>query len=180
LDEYFCVVDENDKVIGKATREECHSNPRLIHRSIYIFLLNDQNEVFLQKRSMSKDLYPGYYTGSATGHVDYGEDYDSAAKRELKEELGIKAPLQRLGKFISSSNFESEISALYICHFNSPVKFNPQEITEGIYVSIDEIKRNLESGERKFADGFKEAFKEFLRHMETAKRKTKRAKALSK
>jgi len=179
LDEYFYVVDEEDKIIGKATREECHSNPRLIHRSIYIFVLNDQNEVFLQKRSMSKDLYPGYYTGSATGHVDYGEDYDMAAKRELEEELGIEVPLQRLGKFISSSEFEREISALYICHFNGPFKFNTQEITEGIFVSIDEIKRNLESGERKFADGFKEAFKELSKHMKKAKGKTKRARTLS-
>jgi isopentenyl-diphosphate delta-isomerase len=166
LDEYFYVVDEADKVIGRATREECHSNPRLMHRSVYIFVLNEQNEIFIQKRSLSKDLYPGYYTGSATGHVDYGEDYDTAAKRELEEELGINAPLQRLGKFKSSSEFEREISALYICRFNGPVKFNTQEITEGTFVSIDEIKRNLKSGERKFADGFKEAFKELLKHME--------------
>jgi isopentenyl-diphosphate delta-isomerase type 1 len=165
VDEYFYVVNEDDKVIGKATREECHSNPRLIHRSIYIFVLNDQNEVFIQKRSMSKDLYPGYYTGSATGHVDYGETYDSAAKRELKEELGIEAPLQKLGKFISSSEFEREISALYLCRFNGSVKFNPQEITEGAYMSIDEIKRNLDSEEKKFAEGFKEAFKELLKHI---------------
>jgi isopentenyl-diphosphate delta-isomerase type 1 len=171
VDEYFYVVDEKDKVIGKATREECHSNPELIHRSVYIFVLNDQNEIFLQKRSMSKDLYPGYCTGSATGHVDYGEDYDTAAKRELKEELGIEAPLHRIGKFVSSSEFEREISALYLCRFNGPVRFNTKEINEGTFVSIDEIERNLKSGERKFADGFKEAFKKFLRHIETKKGK---------
>ena len=58
MSEYFAVVDEDDNIVGKATREECHSNRRLIHRSVCIFVVNDRDEVFLQKRSMSKDLYP--------------------------------------------------------------------------------------------------------------------------
>jgi len=84
LNEYFYIVDEFDHVIGRATREDCHSGKGLVHRSVYVFVLNDKNELFAQKRSMSKDLYPGYYTGSATGHVDYGERYIDPAKRELQ------------------------------------------------------------------------------------------------
>jgi len=163
MSEYFYVVDEEDKIIGKATREECHAGKRLIHRSVYIFVLNDKNELFLQRRSMSKDLYPGYYTGSATGHVDYGEDYDDAARRELKEELGIDAPLQRLCKFKSFSEIEREISVLYIYHYNGPLQYNKKEITEGIFMSIEEIKRSLETTEKKFAHGFKIAFEGFLK-----------------
>jgi len=165
--EHFYVVDEDDNVLGKATREECHSGSGIIHRSVYIFVLNDKNQVFLQRRSMSKDLYPGYYTGSATGHVDYGEDYDKAACRELREELGIDAPLQRLGKVKSFSETEREISALYLCRHNGPITYNGKEITEGIFMSIGEVKRSLETGEKKFAEGFKVAFKELLKHMET-------------
>ena len=164
--EYFYVVDEEDDVIGKATREECHSENGLIHRSVYIFVLNDKNEVFIQKRSLTKDLYPGYYTGSATGHVDYGEDYDESARRELKEELGIDAPLRRIGKVKSFSEDEREISVLYICRHNGPVKFNRKEITEGVFLSVEDIKRSLETGERKFAYGFEVAFTELLRHIE--------------
>lgn len=166
MSEYFYVVDEDDNVLGKATREECHSGSRFIHRSVYIFVLNEKNEVFLQRRSMSKDLYPGYYTGSATGHVDYGEDYDKAARRELKEELGIEAPLERLGKVRSFSDTEREISALYLCRHKDPFRFNRKEITEGLFMSIDEIKRSLETGEKKFAYGFRVAFKKLLKYME--------------
>jgi len=166
MTEYFYVVDEEDNVVGKATREECHSESGLIHRSVYIFVLNDKNEIFIQTRSMSKDLYPGYCTGSATGHVDYGEDYDEAAKRELKEELGIDAPLQRLGKVKSFSEDEREISVLYICRYNGPFKFNRKEIVGGVFLSIEDIKRSLDTGERKFAYGFEVAFKELLRHIE--------------
>ncbi|MEM2163987.1 MAG: hypothetical protein QXR62_06180 [Candidatus Bathyarchaeia archaeon] len=66
-DEHLYVVDENDNVIGWASRGECHKRG-LIHRSVYVIVLNDRGEVFLQKRSMSKDLYPGLYACSASGH----------------------------------------------------------------------------------------------------------------
>ncbi|MEM2110886.1 MAG: NUDIX domain-containing protein [Candidatus Bathyarchaeia archaeon] len=164
MSEHFYVVDEDDNVIGKASREECHVSNGLIHRSVYVFVLNDKNELFLQKRSLSKDLYPGYYTGSATGHVDYGEDYENAARRELKEELGVDAPIKKVCKFKSFSEIEKEISVLFICRHNGPFKINRKEISEGTFMNIEEIKKSLETGEKKFAHGFKVAFKEFLKH----------------
>jgi len=166
MTEYFYVVDEYDMVIGRASREECHGNNRLIHRSVYIFVLNSKGEIFLQRRSLSKDLYPGYYTGSATGHVDYGEEYDEAAKRELEEELGIDAPIKRIRKFKSFSEIEREISALYLCRYDGPIQFNKKEVTNGLFMNINDIKKSIETGEKQFAYGFKVAFKEFLRCFE--------------
>lgn len=173
MSEYFYVVDEDDNVIGKATREECHSNPNMIHRSVYVFLVNSKGEIFIQKRSLKKDLYPGFYTASATGHVDYGEDYDESARRELREELGIDAPLHRLGKVKSFSETEREISMLYICRYDGPISFDRKEITEGIFMSIEDIQRSLRTGEKKFAYGFKVAFKEFSRHFQDILKKDK-------
>ncbi|KYH42086.1 MAG: NUDIX hydrolase [Candidatus Bathyarchaeota archaeon B26-2] len=165
MTEYFYVVDEKDRVIGKATREECHSSNRLIHRSVYVFLLDSEGRLFLQKRSSKKDLYPGYYTGSATGHVDYGETYEEAARRELKEELGIEeVQLKMLCKFRCFSEIEREISALYICRYDGPVRFDREEIEEGAFLSVEEVERAIRSGEKRFAKGFKLAFREFLRH----------------
>lgn len=161
--EYFYVVDEKDNVIGKATREACHQK-RLIHRSVYVFVLNEKDELFLQKRSMSKNLYPGYYTGSATGHVDYGENYESAAHRELKEELGIDGTLRKLFKFKSFSEEEREISVLYLCRHNGPFSLNKEEIDEGIFMNLKEIERELKTGEKRFAHGFEAAFDKFLEY----------------
>jgi len=165
LDEYFYVVDENDKVVGKATREKCHNGSGLIHRSVYIFVLNGRNEIFIQKRSESKDLYPGYYTGSATGHVEYGESYDEAAERELREELGIEAPLRRLCKFRSFSEDEREISMLYVCRYDGPISFNKEEISEGVFMTLEDIKQSLRTGNKKFAYGFKVAFRELAKRI---------------
>jgi len=163
MSEYFYVVDENDNAIGRASRSECHRKG-LIHRSVYIIVINDKGEIFLQKRSMNKDLYPGYYACSATGHVEYGESYEEAAERELKEELGIEAPLKEICKFKCFSETEREISALYICRHNGPFKLNSEEISGGEFLKIDEVKRVLESGEKKFAYGSILALKEFFRY----------------
>ncbi|HIE14096.1 TPA: NUDIX domain-containing protein [Candidatus Bathyarchaeota archaeon] len=165
MTEFFYVVDENDNVIGRATRKECHVTNQHIHRSVYIFVINSKNEIFLQKRSNKKDLYPGYCTGSATGHVEYGETYESAAKRELKEELGIEnVPIEIIAKFKCFSEIEREISALFICKYEGPLKLDKKEIEEGGFFSIEEIKKALQIGEKKFALGFKLAFKEFMKY----------------
>jgi isopentenyl-diphosphate Delta-isomerase len=88
LDELFDVVDEQDRVIGQATRREVHAKG-LKHRAVHVLVFNGQGQVFLHKRSMLKDSAPGLWGASCAGHLDAGENYDQAALRELKEELGI-------------------------------------------------------------------------------------------
>ena len=163
MKEYFWVVDEEDNIIGKETREKCH-NEKLIHRSVYIFLINSRNEMFLQKRAKSKDLYAGYFTGSATGHVDYGENYDQAARRELKEELGLDISLKRVSKFRTSSEIENEMSTLYFCCYDGKIVFNRKEISQGIFMNLKKVEEHIENGE-KVALGFKIAFKEFAKYV---------------
>lgn len=153
MSEYFWVVDEEDHVIGKESRKKCHDT-KLVHRSVYIFLCNSKKEIFIQKRSMMKDLYPGYYTGSATGHVNYGETYDQAAVRELEEELGIKEHVRRLGKFKCFSAIEKEISTVYLCIYDGEVTLNEEEISQGLFLSLQEIEEDLKRGTIKFPLGF--------------------------
>ena len=88
-EEIFWVVDEADKVIGTATRRECHGNPRLIHRVAHVLVFTSSGDLWLQKRSLAKDIQPGKWDTSVGGHLKPGEDYQAAAYRELAEELGI-------------------------------------------------------------------------------------------
>ncbi|MEY2408080.1 MAG: hypothetical protein QOF48_750, partial [Verrucomicrobiota bacterium] len=87
-DEIFDVVNERDEVVGRAPRREVHQNG-LRHRAVHVLVFNSRGEVFLQKRSMTKDTFPGAWDSSASGHLDCGEDYDACAIRELREELGV-------------------------------------------------------------------------------------------
>src|ERR1044071_3578361 len=90
-DEIFDVVNERDEVTGQAPRGRVHREG-LKHRAVHVLVFNRRGEVFLQKRSMKKDTFPGAWDSSASGHLNSGEDYDTCAVRELFEEIGLKAP----------------------------------------------------------------------------------------
>ena len=96
--ELFDVVDECDRVLRAEPRDLVHVN-NLLHRAVHMLIFNSQGDLLLQKRSIWKDRNPGRWDASAAGHVDSGETYSEAARREIGEELGIEPPsLERLGK----------------------------------------------------------------------------------
>lgn len=86
--EVFDVVDTHDRVIGRATRSEVHARG-LLHRAAHILWVRSDGRLCLQRRSYAKDTCPGLLSSSCAGHLDAGEDYAVAARRELLEELGI-------------------------------------------------------------------------------------------
>lgn len=111
--ELFIVVDKEDNVLEYRTRYDCHHDRSLIHRSVGIVIHNDKEEILLQKRSMQKDLHPGMYTLSTSGHVSKGQTYEEAAMREMKEEIGIQTELKPAVKFLAETDVETEITMLF-------------------------------------------------------------------
>src|SRR5581483_10596717 len=89
-DEIFDVVDDRNQVVCQATRKEVHTR-KLLHRAVHVLVFNARGEVFLQKRSLAKDSWPGCWDSSCSGHLDSGEDYPTAAVRELREEIAVVA-----------------------------------------------------------------------------------------
>jgi len=87
-DEIVTIVDEHNKVLGAVPRREMRAK-NLPHRSTYILVFNAQGELYVQKRTMTKDVFPGYYDSAAGGVVLAGESYEQGAVRELAEEMGI-------------------------------------------------------------------------------------------
>lgn len=96
-DELLDIVDANDCIVGAASRQEVHARG-LRHRACHMLVLNRSGEIYLQKRSATKDNNPGLWDTSAAGHVDSGESYLDCAVRELGEELGLKVAAQALQK----------------------------------------------------------------------------------
>jgi isopentenyl-diphosphate delta-isomerase type 1 len=142
LQEIFDVVDTNDNVIGQATRKECHSDPNLIHRAVFVLIFNDQNHVLWQKRSHTKDVSPGEWTTSVSGHVVTGEGYEITAVREAREELGIDVTLEFLGKFLYRYPTETEYSAIFKAFTNGPFNYNREEISFIKFMTIGDILKN--------------------------------------
>src|SRR5882672_4498253 len=90
-EEVFDIVNERDEVIGQAPRKDVHARG-LWHRAVHVLVFNARGEVFLQKRSMKKDIAAGKWDSSSSGHLDRGEDYDTCAVREVREEIGLLLP----------------------------------------------------------------------------------------
>ena len=141
LKEIFDVVDENDRVIGQATRKECNSNPKLIHRAVYVLVFNSAGELFLQKRSKTKDICPGMWSVSVSGHVDQGESYKKAAIREMTEEIGNISDVQFLDKYIIRGKNESEHSAIYRAISDGPFQLDSVEIEKGAFFDLKIINK---------------------------------------
>jgi isopentenyl-diphosphate delta-isomerase type 1 len=134
--ELLDVVDEHDNVIAVRTRGEIHAEG-LMHRAVHILVFNNKDELFLQKRSLSKDEQPGKWDSSAAGHVDSGEGYLDCARREIGEELGIFAdqPFEALFKLPACALTGNEHCMVYRCHFDGPLVLNAEEIDEGQWIS---------------------------------------------
>jgi 16S rRNA (adenine1518-N6/adenine1519-N6)-dimethyltransferase len=145
--ELFDIVDERDAVIGAKPRAEVHVN-NLRHRAVHMLILNDAGEVLLQKRSMWKDKNPGKWDSSAAGHVDSGEGYEEAAARELREELGIDAPLTRIGKLGACEQTGEEFIEIFAGRHSGPVRAAALEVDATAYFPVgriaDWIARNPE------------------------------------
>ena len=96
-DELFDVVDENNVVIGQERRAVVHAAD-LRHRAMHLFAFNKRGDLFLQRRSLLKDSCPGLWDSSAAGHLDVGESYADCATRELEEELGVRAEVEKVAR----------------------------------------------------------------------------------
>jgi isopentenyldiphosphate isomerase len=151
-EEIFDVVNERDEVVGQETRREVH-RLGLMHRAVHVLVFNTSGQIFLQKRSMSKDRQPGLWDSSASGHLDTEEAYDHCAVRELHEEIGLALtePPQRLFKMAASAETDHEHVWVYRCEAEGPFTLHPEEIERGAWFGPDEVTRWMAERPEEFA-----------------------------
>lgn len=154
-EEIFDIVSDQDEVVGQAPRSEVHRR-RLRHRAVHVLLFNARQKLFLQKRSMLKDCFPGVWDSSASGHLNQGEDYDACAQREVTEELGVileQAPA-RLFKVAACAETGQEFVWVYQGRHEGPFTLQPEEIERGDWFEPEAITRWLTDRPGDFASGF--------------------------
>ena len=155
MEEVFDIVNEQDEVIGQKLRRLVHQDGDR-HRAVHVLVFNSRGELFLQKRSMSKDTFPGAWDSSASGHLDCGEDYDTCAIRELREEIGLITNIvpERLFKIEACCETGQEFVWVYRLDREGPFQLHPEEIERGEWFSPETINRWVREQPGEFASAF--------------------------
>ncbi|HOG92490.1 MAG TPA: NUDIX domain-containing protein [Opitutaceae bacterium] len=155
-EELFDVVDAQDRVVSQAPRREVHAK-QLRHRAVHVLVFDEKGAVFLQKRSMGKDSCPGTWDSSCSGHLDAGEDYDAAAVRELREEIGLECAEkpERWLRLSASENTGMEFVWIYRMQSEGPFTLNEAEISEGAWFAPDEISEGIVKNPDAYAGSFR-------------------------
>ncbi len=132
--ELVVLVDEKNNEIGTAPKDTVHTQNTPLHRGFSLFLFNKKQELLLTKRSKGKKTFPSVWTNTVCGHPGPGEGAIAAAKRRLKDELGIDvsnikeiAPYRY--RFVDKNGIvENEICPILVAHADSDPRSSQDEV----------------------------------------------------
>ena len=140
--EWFPVVEPSGLVVGRSTRQYCHSGAKPLHPVIHIHIIDRYSRIYLQKRSMKKDIQPGKWDTAVGGHVSYGEGIVEAVYREASEELGFTEfnPIW-LETYLFESEIEKEIVNIFAVVGSYDLHPDLEEVDPGGYRCLTRQRR---------------------------------------
>lgn len=166
MQEEVILVNENDEQMALMEKLEAHQKG-LLHRAFSVFIFNSKNELLLQQRALSKYHSAGLWTNTCCSHPRNGEETLAAAKRRLKEEMGIDCKIEFKSTFIYKADFdngliEHELDHIFTGTFSGEPITNPDEVEAYQWLSIDEIKKQMIAKPNNYTAWFKIAIEKFF------------------
>jgi len=162
------IVDESDKPLRPGTMDEAQQKG-LWHRVVRVIVGDEQGRILLQKRGATMATFPNCWDTSAAGHVDAGEDYIVAAKRETFEEIGLKdANLKEVESYKLEGMYKDKIinrfNKTYQVQVNSDQKFRPdqKEVQKLQWFTQQEVKGLFRDYPDEITDGLRHAFPKYI------------------
>ncbi len=141
-EELIDLIDEAGNTIGTITRREMRGK-RLPHRCVYLFVISHRGELFIHQRTATKDVYPWYWDVAVGGVLAAGESFEEGAKRELLEELGVRAALEPLFPFRYADERTAVQAMVYRVIHDGPFCLQPEEVACGEFVPVSELEKKI-------------------------------------
>lgn len=153
--ELLPLVDEEGNVTGSAIRGECHGGSMLLHPVVHLHVFDREGRLYLQHRPAWKDIQPDKWDTAVGGHVDLGEDVETALRREAREELGLLDFTPKfLTRYVFQSSRERELVNTFSAVVDAADVHPTDELDGGRFWSREEIEEAL--GKGRFTPNFEE------------------------
>ena len=154
------LVDNKDKILGFKEKFAAHKNPVPLHRAISVVIYDNKGRMLLQKRSENKPTWPLFWSNACCTHPLKGETYKKAAKRRLKEEMGILSDLKEVFRFIYKAKFdkvwgELEYDTVFIGRYTGKVSPSPEEAADYKWIPINELMKDVKENRDIYTPWFK-------------------------
>ena len=167
--DYVVLVNKKDQEIGTMEKIEAHQKG-LLHRAFSVFILNENNELLLQKRGINKYHSPGLWTNTCCSHPRNGEDVLDAGIRRLKEEMGFVTKLSSLLSFIYKAEFdngltEHEFDHVLIGKYSSNPIINELEVCDWKWIDLDVLRQDILDNPEIYTVWFKIIFEKFYKNL---------------
>ncbi len=165
MEENVILVDKNDTQIGLMSKLDAHKKG-ILHRAFSVFVLNNNNEIMLQKRAYNKYHSGGLWTNTCCSHQREGENTIEAGKRRLLEEMGFETELKIITSFIYKVEFENgltehELDYLLIGKYLKSPVINKQEVADWKWMKVELIADDIKLNPNNYTSWFKIIFDKF-------------------
>ncbi len=156
-EEFFPVIDFSGLVIGMSSRSYCHSGAKPLHPVVHLHIIDRYGHIYLQKRSLSKDIQPGKWDTAVGGHVTFGESIHETLYREAMEELDLTDfnPVH-----IKTYQYESDLEKEFVTVFATIGFFdlhpNMDELQKGRWWKFEDVDAHI--GKSIFTPMFEEEY----------------------
>jgi isopentenyl-diphosphate Delta-isomerase len=163
------LVNEKDEWQGTMEKMQAHKEGAL-HRAFSVFVLNEKNEMLLQRRALHKYHSPGLWSNTCCSHPMPGESTMAAAHRRLQEEMGFDCNLTAAFDFryrspVGNGLIENEYDHIYIGSYSEAININIEEVSEYTYMPLAEVAEKIEREPDTFTTWFRLVMPRFINHL---------------
>lgn len=164
MQDHVILVDANDRPLGTAEKLAAHRAGQL-HRAFSVFVLNDADELLLQRRADGKYHSGGLWSNTCCSHPRPGEATEDAARRRLVEELGFSCPLEHAFAMVyraevGSELVEYEYDHVFLGRWSGSPRPDPSEVSEWRWIPLDSLREEVARSPGRFTYWFRVALLE--------------------